>query len=567
MKQTFKKTVFLFSLMLLSSCAPKPPTYSTAGEDIQSTMNSSIQSNSALNNRSSHTQNLNSALLPPLTVQPPTHPDQPQEHRFNVNADNMPAKAFFMGLVASTPCNMLIEPNATGRITLSLKNVTIDQALDAARDMYGYQYKKTTLGYEILSPKMTTQVFTINYLNIKRTGESQTQLISTDITTSSSNTSNLAAYNNMSTNTPSPTGAPRGSGSTITTKADNDFWTGLKTTMDTLVGNKEGRWVVVNPQASVIMVHAYPEELHEVSDYLGTIQNNLQREVIIEAKILEITLSDNYQAGINWNLLTASQGGSAGLSSEFATGGQIFSLAISGDHGNFNSAINLLARQGNVQVLSSPRISTINNQEAVIKVGSDQFFVTGYTSNITPNGSTNTTSQSVALNPFFSGITLDVTPQISDHGEVTLYIHPSISHVQDQNKTIQLASGAGVSPNSTLTLPLALSTIRESDNVVHAQNGQIVVIGGLMQNQTSETIAGTPGLSKIPTVGTLARNTNQVSQKTELVILLRPIVVNNKTWDNQLQGEAKNFADVQRGFHVGGLPEDFGTEGEKLLKK
>src|SRR3989338_5641502 len=273
----------------------------------------------------------------------------------------------------------------------------------------------------------------------------------------------------------------QGSGSTVVTREQNDFWTGLSDTLKTLVGTKEGRWVVTNPQASVVMVHAYPDELHQISGYLQAMQKNLQREVIIEAKILEITLNDNYQAGINWKILGANQSGINGLTPSFANDGQMFSLTLDVGHGDFTSAINLLAQQGNIQVLSSPHIATINNQEAVIKVGNAQFYVTGYTSNITPTGSTNTTSQSVALNPFFSGITLDVTPQISQDGGVILFIHPSISHVVDQNKTIQLASTGTNASNNTLTLPLASSTVRESDNVVHAQDGQIVVIGGLMQ--------------------------------------------------------------------------------------
>lgn len=567
-----KGFIFFISLslgMLLCSCTPKPAKYPTSGEEIQSTLENSIQSNRALSHAHLPTprrsRTVKEDLLPPLALEEPDAPEPP-EHRFNVTANDMPAKNFFLGLVAGTKYNMMVSPTATGNITLNLKNVTIEQALEAARDMYGYQFKKTDMGYEILPQKMITQIFNINYLNINRTGQSQTQLVSTEITNLNTNNTGTGTTNTSAYSSPATTGTmgtqntTQGSSSTIVTKAQNDFWTGLSTTLKTLVGNKENSWVVVNPQASVVMVHAYPKQIHEVSRYLQTIQKNLQREVIIEAKILEITLDDNYQAGVNWKILGAQQSGVNGLSTEFANDGQLFSLSINRKHDDFNSVINLLAQQGNIQVLSSPRISTINNQEAVIKVGSDQFFVTGYTSNVTPTTGSNTTSQSVALNPFFSGITLDVTPQISSAGGVTLYIHPSISEVKDQTKTIELGSGGG----GTLTLPLALSTIRESDNVVHAQNGQIVVIGGLMQNNTKEVVAGTPGLSKVPMVGALARNTNQTSAKTELVILLRAIVVKNtKTWTSQLQETETGFQKVQRGFHAGGLPEYFGTEAEK----
>lgn len=553
------KLAFLLCFLLgaiLCACKPVSPKYPTAGQEIQSTLNNSIQIDRALQapRKTTHRPpNVKNALLPPLAVAVSTA-SQPVERRFNVTATDMPAKNFFLGLVAGTSHNMMVDPTTTGNITLNLKNVTIEQALQAARDMYGYQYKKTDVGYEILSRRMITQIFNINYLNIDRTGQSQTQLVSTEITNTSTNNNASAATTASGTQAGNVT---QGSGSTVVTKAKNDFWTGLETTLKTFLGNQGGRWVVVNPQASVVMAHAYPEELLEVSDYLRTVQKNLQREVIIEAKILEITLDDNYQAGINWKILGAKQNGTNGLSSAFTSSGQMFSLSLDKKSSDFNSVINLLSQQGNVQVLSSPRISTMNNQEAVIKVGSDQFYVTGYTSNITPTGSTNTTSQSVALNPFFSGITLDVTPQISSGGSVTLYIHPSISTVEDQNKTIQLSA------STTLTLPLALSSIRESDNVVRAQNGQIVVIGGLMQNKTTETVAGTPGLAKIPVAGALARNTNQVAKKTELVILLRPMIVGSTSaWINQLKTTSTGFQQLQRGFHTGGLSEDFGNEGE-----
>ncbi|EKD71597.1 MAG: hypothetical protein ACD_46C00150G0002 [uncultured bacterium] len=569
-----KYFIFFFAMLLstmLSACKPEPPKYPTAGQQIQSTLNNSINIDRGLAggavggiNRSDHFKNnVKDSLLPPLAVDMPTEV-KPQERLFNITANNMPAKNFFLGLVADTKQNMLVSPDVTGNITLNLKNVTIDEALDAARDMYGYQYKQTDTGYEILSKKMMTQMFNINYLNIDRSGLSQTQLVSTDVSSLNSNNNSTGTSSYTTSSTPTPTSQnatqTQGSSSTVITKEQNNFWISLEATLKTLVGDKDGRWVIVNPQASIVMAHAYPRELNRINDYLQRIQNNLHREVIIEAKILEITLDDNYQAGVNWKILGASQNGINGLSSAFASDGQMFTLSMGSQNSDFNTVINLLAQQGNVQVLSSPRISAINNQEAVIKVGNSQFFVTGYTSNITPTAGTNTTSQSVELNPFFSGITLDVTPQISHNGNITLYIHPSISKVTDQTKTIQLGSSAG----GTLSLPLAYSTIRESDNVVHAQNGQIIVIGGLMQNETAETIAGTPGLSKVPFAGALARNTNQTSVKTELVILLRPMVIKNtNTWITQLKNTRNGFQGVQRGFHFGGLPEDFGTEGEK----
>ena len=177
-------------------------------------------------------------------------------------------------------------------------------------------------------------------------------------------------------------------------------------------------------------------------------------------------------------------------------------------------------------------------------------------------GTSTLPSQDVTLTPFFSGITLDVTPEISGESTVILHIHPSVSKVTQQNKSIGLGSGTTGTPN-TLNLPLAFSTIRESDNIVRAKNGQIVVIGGLMTNYTTEQLIETPGVSNIPFVGALFRRTAQQSIKSELVILLRPIVATNKSFTNEMEDERRQFKILKRPFHAGGLPRVFGNEAER----
>src|SRR5690606_27423394 len=155
--------------------------------------------------------------------------------------------------------------------------------------------------------------------------------------------------------------------------------------------------------------------------------------------------------------------------------GGLFSASVRA--GDFSGLIQLLGKQGNVQILSSPRIATVNNQKAVIKVGTDEFFVTDidFDENNSAITATDRTSTSVELTPFFSGISLDVTPQISEDGAITLHVHPSVSEVSDQEKVITVGE-------RDVTLPLARSTVRETDSIIRAESGQIVVIGGLIQN-------------------------------------------------------------------------------------
>lgn len=295
----------------------------------------------------------------------------------------------------------------------------------------------------------------------------------------------------------------------------------------------------------------------------------IQRQVILEAKILEVGLSDGFQSGVNWAALGRGSGsdgavvGQFGGSTVFNTGvsnlqgqtdalnptnfagvrsdvasafGGIFAMSL--DVGDFTGFLEFLETQGDVHVLSSPRVSTVNNQKAVIKVGTDEFFVTDVDTRSNTTSASFGTNQSVniELTPFFSGVALDVIPQISGDGVVTLHIHPSVSEVNERIKKISLTT------TSQLSVPLALSTIRESDSIVRARSGQVVVIGGLMQNQTKDKTSSVPLLGDLPFVGGLFRHTQKVTRKSELVILLRPIVVDSdKVWVDEIKRATGTF--------------------------
>jgi MSHA biogenesis protein MshL len=313
-------------------------------------------------------------------------------------------------------------------------------------------------------------------------------------------------------------------------------------------------------------------ELRSVEHYLRTLQANLTRQVILEAKIVEVALSESFQAGINWNVISTDSDGNTSAVGQFggsgvfedganastgspivldpATGAMTLPVAptaIGGaitavlGIGDFNAVIEMLQGQGDVQVLSSPRVATVNNQKAIIKVGSDEFFVTKVQSNATATGVGGaTTSRTVEFTPFFSGIALDVTPQIDENGIVTLHVHPTVSEVRDDVK--QLEFGAG----ETETFPLALSSVREADSIVRARSGQIVVIGGLMQESNRDDRFGVPLLSRLPLIGFLFRQTRAVSRKSELVILLKPIVVeSDEQWAEEVRRRELKVEDIE----------------------
>lgn len=578
------------SCLALVSCHTVHPVHQTSVQLSSSILKDSIENNAELfeGRHYSHYSyrkhkmpaGVDTDLLPPLSHY--VNPSREEAPRFDVAANKVPAKEFFNGLVAGTEYNMIIAPNVNGEISLTLKNVTIRQAMDAVRDIYGYEYHKTSYGYEVLQPELETQIFHVNYLDVTRTGRSYMQLTTGQVSNKVGTVSvgGTSVYNGTSMPSSSGNnGPPEGIGtiSSVETKTEMMFWKDMEKSIQGMLSKEPGHSVTVNAQTGVIAVHAYPGELHHVASYINSLQRSLNRQVVLEAKILEVQLDDNYQAGIDWSILgnPATIDPTTGLQNTTAGIGQVANATVTGTdltqlngifavrvNGNFKILINLLQTQGNVQVLSSPHISTVNNQKAVIKVGSDEFFVTGVSTTNSVIGTTTLPSQDVSLTPFFSGITLDVTPEISNDNTVVLHIHPSVSLVTQQTKIIGLGTSTTGQANN-LSLPLAFSTIRESDNIVRAKNGQVVVIGGLMQNNMREIIAATPWISKIPFLGALFRRTEQVSSKSELVILLRPIVTTNKNIIGRLVQEKRNLQILRRPFHTGGLPKVFGNEAER----
>ena len=460
--------------------------------------------------------------------------------RFRIKANGVEARQFFTSLVKGTEFSVAVHPDVEGQITLNVSDVTLDDILLIVQDMYGYDVLKTGKVIQVYPAGLRTVTIPVDYIQFQRSGRSLTTIVTGSVTSTGSTSSGGNADSNTNSANNGDTTTTANGGTRIETITESDFWPLLQQAVASLIGSGKGQSVVVTPQAGVITVRAFPDEIREVRQFLGISQQRMQRQVILETKILEVTLNDGYQQGINWSNSSASLGNSGSVVVNRPGGSVLPGLDAIGSllggqtnvtisDGSFEAVLSFMSTQGDLNVLSSPRVTASNNQKAVIKVGSDQYYVTSLSSNA-GNGENSNAVPEVTLTPFFSGISLDVTPQIDDQGHVFLHVHPAVIEVQEETKQLNLGGDF-----QNVTLPLAKSSIRESDSVIRARDGDVVVIGGLMKSNTIERVSKVPFLGDIPALGHLFRNTSNLTQKTELVILLKPTVVGVNTWQKELE--------------------------------
>lgn len=465
------------------------------------------------------------------------------EERFDIAAKDVDVRSFFSSLVEQTPFSVVFEQGLTGTLSLNLKQVTLNEALDVIANLYGFVIAKNGNILQVSAATITTEIFSFNYLLLERNGTSQTSISSGGITQGQNGNNNNnnglgnrgGSNNNVNGNNINGNNNTNGvNGTYIESTTDTNYWQELEETLTALIDG-EGKKVILSPQAGLVTVRGYPHDVTLVKEFLARSQENLQRQVILEARIIEVTLSDGYQQGIEWqNLLTQSGSTDFNLSTSSAQVSNAVSAALGGvaslsfANADFSGVVSLLSTQGDVNVLSSPRTTAINNQKAVIKVGADEYFVTDVSSTTSNVGDNVISNPEVELTPFFSGIALDVTPQIDENEGVLLHVHPSVIDVVEQQKTIELQNGA-------FQLPLAKSAIRETDTIISANSGDVVVIGGLMSSRTTDNESKVPVLGSIPLLGELFTNRKEQVEKTELIILIKPTVVGKGTWKKQLE--------------------------------
>ncbi|TNJ12897.1 pilus (MSHA type) biogenesis protein MshL [Aeromonas veronii] len=485
-----------------------------------------------------------------LLLNRPQMPVGMPEKRLRIAAHDVEAVEFFGSLFKGSRYSVAVHPGVAGLVSVELKDVTLPEVLAVVGDMYGFDVQRKGNVFHIYPAGLRTETIPVNYLMMSRRGLSRTSVSTGGVTANDSNNSSDSSFDSASNNnsgsnssTSSNSSGDNNNGTRIETDTNSDYWTDLRDSLQTLIGTGGGRAVITSPQAGLVTIRAYPKELKAVREFLTQSESHLKRQVVLEARIIEVALNEGYEQGVDWSGLSASWDGNKGITGGQSlantqlpsTPNQIFSALGGGagfkiSDGNFNVAVNLLKTQGDVNTLSSPRVTATNNQKAVIKVGTDEYYVTNASTTITTTSTGTDKTPNVELTPFFSGIALDVTPQIDEEGKVLLHIHPSVIDTEEQNKVIDMGTSGG-----KLQLPLAKSSIRESDTVVQANNGDIIVIGGLMKTDKQEIVSKVPLLGDIPWVGEAFTNRRESTKKVELVIMLKPTVVEKDTWQNELQ--------------------------------
>ena len=450
-------------------------------------------------------------------------------------------------MLNETSYGIVVHPDVAGTISLDLQNVTIGEVLNAISSIYGYDIQQKGKIFYVYPAGVRTETFSVDYLLVKRSGLASLNITTGGVSSKDSSSDSNSDSNSSSSSDSSSDSSDSGSGdsfdgdsgTTVKTQTANDFWTSLEKAITNFIGKGNGKSVIVSPEAGLVVVSANPSELKAVKTFLDSAQQRLTKQILLEAKVLEVRLADEFQAGIDWSILGSSKhwrsdkehngDWSSYVGRTGVVDGITHIVFKDSNHFNLGVAVELLQTQGDVSILSSPRITASNNQKAVIKVGSDEYYVTSFEANSVTSSGTTSVTPSIEYTPFFSGVSLDVTPQIKDDGSVLMHIHPAVIKVEEQIKKVVYGDDQNV------VLPMAKSTIRETDTVVQANSGDVIVIGGLIEERKVDETSKVPLLGDIPYIGNLFKSTDKVTEKVELVILIRPIVAGGDTWKNELR--------------------------------
>jgi MSHA biogenesis protein MshL len=525
----------------------------------------------------------------PKPVKSPAYLPPPKakakEQTYSVVVNNVPVREILFALARESKLNVDIHPGITGNVTINAVDQTLPAILERISKQVDLRYKVEGNTLSITPDIPTLRTYKVNYVNMDRDTTSSigvaAQIASTGV----------AASTTGSSPSSSSSGSSNNSNTMVNSKSKNNFWDSmaeniriiLKSTKtqaasaeeraaraEAVRNAQEDRLkqveavskagagaeklfqeafksqpanfeskedVIVNPVAGTVTVMATERQHGFIQQYLDVVMASVLRQVLIETTIVEVTLGDSYQLGIDWSVVAGdfsfvqSLGTSTLVKPSLLNTSNAFVATYTGN--NDKAAIRALETFGTTRVLSSPKLMALNNQTAILKVVDNlvYFTVESQTSQGAIGGGTltnfTTTPHTIPV-----GVVMSMTPQISDSGGVTLNIRPTISRkvgdVQDPN------------PDLRLTVPNLIPEIvvQEMESVLQVESGQSIILGGLMEDKIAKRTDGVPGLSKLPLIGKLFQGKDSYATKTELVIFLRPTVISRPSLNTK---ELKNF--------------------------
>ncbi len=440
---------------------------------------------------------------------------------FTVVVNDLPATELLFALARDARLNLDIDPAIEGNVSINAIDQTLPQILKRIS-------RQVSLHYYIDGPNMVVEqdlpfmrIYRVDYLNIIRNTESDVS-ISTQI---------------ASTGTSVGEGGGGGSNSStdIANSSSHDLWKSLEENITSLISSDgEDGIVIINRESGTLSVKATASAHESVQEFIDTVMSSVRKQVLIEATVVEVTLNDDFQAGVDWSRLANANGWSfeqSLLPAELLDGGQVVegTYTHNNDERNISGAIKALDAFGDVSVMSSPKIMAINNQTSILKVVDNRVYFT--TEVEEKEGSENSAARTTYTSTIHTvpvGFVMNVTPYITNNDEVMLNIRPTISRILDFVED----PISGVITGAVNKVPEI--QVREMESVLRVANGDTAIIGGLMQDSVNESSAGIPGLHDIEGAGLLFGTKERRKEKTELVIFLRPRIIESASLNSDL---------------------------------
>ena len=464
--------------------------------------------------------------IPPVVEQVPiiAVPEPAEKlQTFTVVATDLPANELLFALARDARLNVDIDPEITSKVSINAIDQTLPQILKRISRQVSLRYYLDGPNLVIEQDKPFLRTYKIDYLNMSRTTSSTVEVATQIASTGSGGAGGGGGGSNSST--------------TVNNEATNDFWKTLEDNIKLLAEvDGETGVVISNRETGTLSVRTTSTAHADIQDFINRVGNSARKQVLIEATVVEVTLNDEFQAGVDWSSIANGDGWSLQQSLLGGTlGSAPFTSATFTDTGasrNIAAAVKALDTFGDVSVMSSPKIMALNNQTSILKVVDNRvYFSTEVeTTAGTVAGAAPITTISTTINTVPVGFVMNVTPYITDSREVILNIRPTLSRIlQFINDPNPQLAAAGV------TSPIPEIQVREMESVLRVSDGNTAVIGGLMQDSADNSKAGLPGLHDIKGLGFLFGTQARKLNKTELVIFLRPRIIDEATLEGSLQ--------------------------------